>query len=150
LYDVDQCAFFETGVCFDMKLPMKVAGLCWSVTFLVTAVPGFYNQTRPMDFNTMTTESFSGMAIVETLAVSLIGSFAAAIIGFMIGDIFSNPQGANKEAKKAPVTPLPLMVEDTPEQSPAPEALLNNVPDYPFPEEPSDFEAQSSPPEPKP
>lgn len=128
-----------------MKLPMKVAGLCWSVTFLVTAVPGFYNQTRPMDFNTISAESFSGMAIVETLAVSLIGSFAAAIIGFMIGDILSNPQGANKEDIKAPVTPLPVEIEGNPEPSPSPEAALENELDYPFPEEPSDPEVQPSP-----
>lgn len=128
-----------------MKLPMKVAGLCWSVTFLVTAVPGFYNQTRPMDFNTISTETFSGMAVVETLAVSLIGSFAAAIIGFMIGDILSNPQAAHKEDKKAPVTPLPVEIEGNPEPISSPEAALENALDYPFPEAPSDPEAQLPP-----
>lgn len=118
-----------------MKLPMKVAGLCWSVTFLVTAVPGFYQQTRPMDFASISTETFSGMAIVETLSISLIGSIAAAMIGYMIGDILSSPQGMTKAAKKAAARPSPAPVTETPESASTPEATAESEADAAMPEE---------------
>lgn len=111
-----------------MKLPMKVAGICWSLTFLVTAIPGFYQQTRPTDFAAMSSQSFSGMAIFETLLVSLIGSLAAGMIGYIIGDILSNPQGKPKLAKepaelKPQVVSEPKLdkeVDDKPDEDPYP------------------------------
>ncbi|WP_373531509.1 hypothetical protein [Vampirovibrio sp.] len=131
-----------------MKLPMKVAGLCWSITFLVTSVPGFYQQTRPMDFAAITTESFSGMAIVETLAVSLLGSFAAAIIGFMIGDILSNPHGTpNDNKKEGASSGLPATDGNGNMGSPAELALGKKLDDL-YPEDPPEPELEGEPPTP--
>lgn len=79
-----------------MKLNTKVAGICASLTFLITAIPGFYQQARPTDFNFISVDSFSGMAVVETLVISLLGSLAAGMIGYLIGDILSHPQKPHK------------------------------------------------------
>ncbi len=86
-----------------MKLNTKVGGICASLTFLITALPGFYQQARPTDFNFISSDSFSGMAVVETLAISLLGALAAGMIGYIIGDILSNPQ----KAAKPSASPLP-------------------------------------------
>lgn len=83
-----------------MKLPMKVAGICWSLTFLVTATPGFYKHVRPMEIASIGKDVFSGIALLETLALSLLGAFAAGMIGFIIGDILSHPQGKPKTKPK--------------------------------------------------
>lgn len=112
-----------------MKLPLKVAGLCWSVTFLVTALPGFYQRTRPTDFASISTESFSGMEIVETLSISLIGSLAAAMIGYMIGDILARPQGMGKGVKKGKAQSTPVLVDQKPEASPTPETIAEAEPE---------------------
>lgn len=84
-----------------MKLPLKVAGLCWSLTFLVTAMPGFYQQIKPTDFTSISADTFSGMNILEKLALSLAGSMMAGTIGYIIGDILSKPQGLTKAEREA-------------------------------------------------
>jgi hypothetical protein len=122
-----------------MKLPMKVAGICWSLTFLVTAIPGFYQQTRPTDFTTMSSQSFSGMAIFETLLVSMIGSLAAGMIGYIIGDILSNPQGKPKAAKE----PSELKPQVIPEPK-SDNEVADKLDEDPYPvSEQSDFEPVS-------
>lgn len=124
-----------------MKLPMKVAGMCWSLTFLVTAVPGFYQQTRPMDFATASAESFSGLAVLETLSVSLIGSFAAGMIGYMIGNILSHPQGKPKGDKEPVALSPPLSPKMEPESPQPTQEMPDQSLDELYPEEePSDFE----------
>ncbi len=115
-----------------MKLPMKVAGMCWSITFLVTAIPGFYQQTRPANFGSISTETFSGMTVLETLALSVVGSFAAGMFGYMIGDILSRPANHPKNKKTTEVS--------------KPEPLRGSASMPSVPSEPSAAEAISPPP----
>lgn len=91
-----------------MKLSFRLAGLCASGTFILTALPGFYQQVKPTDITSMATEAIPGMTILETLTISLGGALLAAFIGYVIGDILSNPKGGkrNKKAGKAPARQL--------------------------------------------
>jgi hypothetical protein len=102
-----------------MKLNTKVGGICASLTFLITAIPGFYQQARPTAFNFIASDSFSGMAVVETLAISLLGAMAAWMIGYIIGDILSHPQKVVKPQAspiEAPV-PSPLPPPNLPDKT---------------------------------
>ncbi|WP_303672739.1 hypothetical protein [Vampirovibrio chlorellavorus] len=109
-----------------MKLNSKVGGICASLTFLITAIPGFYQQARPTDLNFIAANSFSGMAVVETLAISLLGAMAAWMIGYTIGEILSNPQKAAKQKAQpmevsAPPPVVPTASSGVPEDNPEPD-----------------------------
>ncbi len=120
-----------------MKLNTKVGGICASLTFLITAIPGFYQQARPTDLNFIASTSFSGMAVVETLAISLLGAMAAGMIGYTIGDILSNPQKTAKPQALPMEAPAPSPVAQ-PEASGATE-------ENPDPDEESDLTASPEP-----
>lgn len=120
-----------------MKLNTKVGGICASLTFLITAIPGFYQQARPTDLNFISSGSFSGMAVVETLAISLLGALAAGMIGYIIGDILSNPKKTAKPSASHPqASPAPVVTE--PDSSDVIEDNLD-------PEEESDLIASPEP-----
>lgn len=84
-----------------MKLSIRLAGLCASGTFILTALPGFYQQVKPTNIASMATEAIPGMTILETLAISLGGALLASFLGYVIGDILSNPKGKSKKQIKA-------------------------------------------------
>lgn len=134
-----------------MKLPVKAAGLCGSMTFLITAMPGFYQQIRPTDFSLMATHSFSGMAVIETLILSLLGSIVAGAIGYKIGEILAKPQGIPKSQKKeAAEKPAALPVDTKAE--PEPEELASGASSplemgEPMPDEPLEPDLMASQPE---
>ncbi len=96
-----------------MNLSVRMAGLCGTSVFLVTALPGFYRQIQPQDFTQMASDTFSGMAMLETLLLSLSGAIAAGFIGYIIGDIWAKPTGKRKKkvSAKAPVEKPQAVVE---------------------------------------
>lgn len=133
-----------------MKLPVKAAGLCGSMTFLITAMPGFYQQIRPTDFSAMATNSFSGMAVIETLIMSLLGSIIAGSIGYKIGEILAKPQGAPKSQKKeAGKKPADSVTEIKAVSEPelAPEASSSVELEEPMPDEAIEPDLMASQPE---
>jgi Mn2+/Fe2+ NRAMP family transporter len=79
-----------------MNLSMRIAGLCASGAFIVTALPAFFQQWSP---NSPMLDSFTGMSLLESLLISLIGAVIAGIIGFQIGKILSKPAGKKKKKK---------------------------------------------------
>lgn len=81
-----------------MILSKRLAGIFATAVFIVTALPGFFRQVQPHDLTQMATDTFSGVSLMETLLVSVGGAVAAAIIGYMIGDILTHP--APKRKKK--------------------------------------------------
>lgn len=85
-----------------MKLPIQMAGLCASGAFIVTALPGFFQQVRPTSFATIGTEIISGANLLETLAFSLAGTVVAGLIGFQIGQIMATPQKTPPRKRKVP------------------------------------------------
>lgn len=91
-----------------MKLSVRLAGLCGSGAFILSALPGFYQQAKPTDFEQMATVVLPGMSIIETMLISLGGSVVAGFIGYLIGDILSNPKGNPKKKKQAKATARPL------------------------------------------
>jgi hypothetical protein len=90
-----------------MKLSIRIAGICASGTFILTALPGFYQHTKPTSIMHMANETLAGMTILETLMISMGGAFAAAFIGYVMGDILSNPKGGPKKKKKSSVAAGP-------------------------------------------
>lgn len=85
-----------------MKLSVRLAGLCGSGAFLLSALPGFYQQAKPTDIAQMATDVIPGVNIIETLLLSLGGAIVAGFIGYLIGDILSNPKGHPKKKKTPP------------------------------------------------
>jgi hypothetical protein len=79
-----------------MKLSVRLAGLCGSAAFIITALPGFYQQAKPTDFAQMATDILPGINIIENMLMSLGGALGAGFIGYSIGDILSNPKGKKK------------------------------------------------------
>jgi hypothetical protein len=102
-----------------MKLSIQIAGLCASGAFLCTALPGFYQQTKPVSIANMAQEAVPGMTILENVALSLAGALLAGFLGYVIGDILSNPKGNSKKQKKA-LTPQP---QPLPMEPPAPSEM---------------------------
>ncbi len=84
-----------------MKLAVKFAGLLGSGVFLLTALPGFYQNVKPVSMDAMIYESVPGISILESLGMSLAGAVVAGIIGYMIGDILSKPKGKPKRSRSA-------------------------------------------------
>ncbi len=88
-----------------MKLSVRISGLCASAAFIVTALPGFYQQAKPTDLAQIATDILPGMNIIEKILISLGGAVCAGVIGYVIGDILSNPQGKKKKRKERPNRP---------------------------------------------
>jgi hypothetical protein len=84
-----------------MKLSIKLAGLFGSGVFVLTAVPGFFQQVKPSDINAMMSDAPQGMNILESLGFSLLGAVVAGVIGYIMGDILSSPRG-NAGSRKRP------------------------------------------------
>lgn len=83
-----------------MKLAVKSAGLCASSAFLITALPAFFEQVAPIGLSRVPLGTLQGINIIELIVFSLGGSVIAGAIGYIIGDILANPQGA-KEVKRS-------------------------------------------------
>ncbi len=81
-----------------MKLAIKTAGLCASGAFIITALPGFYQQVKPVSAASMMTASVEGIGLLETLGFSLLGALVAGFLGYMLGEVLAKPQ--RKAAKK--------------------------------------------------
>lgn len=79
-----------------MKLAVKWAGLCASGTFVLCAIPGFYQQIKPVSPEELLAGVAQGMDVLEVLGVSLGGALLVGLIGYVIGDILSKPQGKPK------------------------------------------------------
>lgn len=102
-----------------MKLPLKLAGLFGSGVFILTAIPGFYQQVKPASLNAMMTDAIQGMAILEKLGISLLGALVAGVLGFVIGDIFSKPRGKVKKPKPKPAkSNIPSRFLEEPKSAP--------------------------------
>jgi hypothetical protein len=80
-----------------MNLSVRLAGMCGTSVFLLTAMPSFYKQIQPQDFAQMATGTISGTALLETMILSLGGAIAAGFIGYTIGDILSHPDPKRKK-----------------------------------------------------
>lgn len=74
-----------------VKLSVKFAGLCSSGTFLVTAMPAFFQKIALFGLFNESSGTLQGVQIIETLIFSLMGSIMAGAIGYVIGDILSHP-----------------------------------------------------------
>lgn len=80
-----------------MNLSIRLAGLFATAVFIVTALPGFFKQVQPHDLTQMATDTISGVSLMETLLISVGGAVAAAIIGYMIGEILTHPEPRRKK-----------------------------------------------------
>ena len=90
-----------------MKLAVKSAWMCASGVFLVTAMPPFLEKIAPFGY-TVTPGTLQGMAIIELMIFSLMGSLMAGAIGYIIGDILANPQGKEGISNHTPASTQPL------------------------------------------
>jgi|GEM_PF-4326281 len=118
-----------------MNLSIRLAGLFATAVFIVTALPGFFKQVQPHHLTQMATDTISGVSLMETLLISVGGAVAAALIGYMIGEILTHPAPRRKKkiyVKKqvkefdpstvtSPTTPL-LEYEPSPPSPAAPAA----------------------------
>jgi len=130
-----------------MKLSVKLAGLLGSGVFILTALPGFYQQVRPVSFTSMLTEAVQSVSILEKLGFSLGGALVAGWIGYTIGDILSKPKGGMARPRTAapelrtggrsdrPVTGEETFLDDLSSEAPVPVA--------PSPLEPSPLKPSS-------
>lgn len=75
-----------------MKLSVRIAGVCASGFFMLTALPGFYHQIGGGGLSP-SSAPISGVSLMETLLLSLAGSVIAGVIGYKIGEILSHPKG---------------------------------------------------------
>ena len=106
-----------------MKLALRTAGLCASGVFLLAALPAFFAQVAPMGLASGASVGIRGIALAETLVVSLTGAAMAGVLGYWIGDILAHPQrshaSANPRLEKVSVPPeeaYPETVPDEPDQ----------------------------------
>lgn len=90
-----------------MKLSVRMAGLCASATFILTALPGFYQQAKPTHLAQIATDILPGMNIIEKMLISLGGAVCTGVLGYVIGDILSNPKGQKKKRKPKTENPSP-------------------------------------------
>lgn len=88
-----------------MKLAIRSAWLCASGVFLVTALPAFFREVAPVGLSVVPVDALQGMAIVETIVFSLIGSLMAGGIGYIIGDILGNPTASPEAAPESASPP---------------------------------------------
>lgn len=131
-----------------MKLSVRMAGICGSGAFILAALPGFYQQAKPVDISQMATGVLPGMNIIETLLISLGGSIVAGFIGYLIGDILANPKGPPKKkkqpkakAKARPFSPAqPLLVVPETDLPPVTDGV--SLPEAPLPESESSIAAE--------
>lgn len=112
-----------------MKLAVKMGGMCGSAAFIITALPGLYQQILPFDISQMSVEALPSMAILETLMISFGGALGVGIMGYIIGDILSNPRGGKKRLKNTP--PLPQAIMPAPAVEPASPLLTTQEPVLP-------------------
>ena len=82
-----------------MNLSVRLAGLFATSVFLLTAMPGFFKQIQPYDVGQMATEPISGIAMLETLILSVGGAIGAGIIGYTMGDILTHPDTRRSKKK---------------------------------------------------
>jgi hypothetical protein len=95
----------EASGAIAMKLSIKLAGLCGSGVFILTALPGFYQQIKPASVDAMIFEMVPGMEILEILGISLLGALVAGGIGYKIGEILSNPAGNTRKHRGRALKP---------------------------------------------
>jgi hypothetical protein len=77
-----------------MKLSVKLAGLFASATFLITGMPALFQRVSPTDL--AASETLSGIDMLETLLMSMGGTFVAGFIGYQIGNIMLHPKAKRK------------------------------------------------------
>jgi hypothetical protein len=130
-----------------MKLSFKLGGLCGSGAFLVTATPVFFQYVLPLSFLPDVTDTLHSLDVFESLGISLLGSVLIGAIGYIIGDILSNPNGEphkpttaspakpNKAEKPGPpVTGDEIFLNDAGLSDPLPlPDDLPNLPESPLP-----------------
>jgi hypothetical protein len=110
-----------------MKLNVRVAGICASGAFIVTALPSFFTQwkqdTQPSN------DAFSGYDLVETLMFCILGAILAAMIGFVIGNVLSRPAGKKKKRQAQASSPSSATSESQipPSSAQLEESLLNDM-----------------------
>ncbi|MEM0950632.1 MAG: hypothetical protein AAGI66_00635 [Cyanobacteria bacterium P01_H01_bin.74] len=83
-----------------MNPGIRTAGICGSVVFIITALPGFYRQSGLSNWDLMGSASFSGFELLISMGFSLLGALVAGVIGYFIGNIWNNPQGNKRRRRK--------------------------------------------------
>lgn len=109
-----------------MKLSTQLCGLCAAGTFLVLALPGLYQQIKPVHFQAMAVQPLSGMAMLESLLLSLGGATVAGALGYLMGVILSTPQGG-KSKTPAPPAAKAGSITSAPGDPPPPVAELTTT-----------------------
>ncbi len=106
-----------------MNLSMRLAGIFASIVFMITAIPGLYQQIMPNNVM-LPPELFSGITMLEILVMSIAGSALAGFIGYWIGDILSHPQGVRlrKRKERAQALKAKKLASETEAALPPPEA----------------------------
>jgi hypothetical protein len=92
-----------------MKLSVRMACLFASSTFLMVALPGFYQKSGFDGLFKIQGAVFSWVDMMEMLLFSLFGALISAIIGYQIGEILTNPKG-NRRKRNPPPSKKPKPV----------------------------------------
>lgn len=82
-----------------MKLPVKVAGVCGSGTFLLIILVSFVQYLQPAAGGVPGLEAPPWTDLFNILTMALAGMAVATVLGYLMGDILSKPEGQRTPRK---------------------------------------------------